>query len=60
MLDEACSRELYFQSGAGYGLVTMVGVACSLHGNSLRVAFGELGPRQEILHCSGVKSVKYK
>lgn len=32
--------------------------ASSLHGNSLRVAFAELGARQEILRCAGVEHVQ--
>lgn len=60
MLDEACSRELNFQSEAGDTLLMIVALACSLHGSSLRLAFGELGPMQEILHCSRVKPDKYK
>jgi len=36
----------------------MMATASSLHGNSWRVVFAELGARQEILCCGGVEHMQ--
>lgn len=46
------------QAELGQRLVMVMATAGSLQDNSQMVAFGELGPRQEMLHCSRVKQVK--
>jgi len=44
----------------GQRLVVTMAIASPLHSSSLRVAFDQLGARQEILYCSRVKQVKYR
>lgn len=60
MLDEACSRVVFPKWRWGQRLRMLVAIASSLQGSSLRVAFCEVGAREEILHCSRVTQVKYK
>lgn len=60
MLDEARSRVVFPKWSWGQRLIMPMAIASSLQSSVLRVAFCEVGAREEILCCSRVKQVKYK